>query len=131
VHSVVTTAANVAQSRVLPKPLHGDAHNVWEDGGNQRQTKAIQQAAPKAQDMPCKRTKYKNRVEELKWAKKRNKASVRAKAESLPHREVQLRLRQGALPRASQEVLPVVRLLCAHQPQLHRNSLLELAQSYA
>ena len=81
VHSVVTTAANVADSRVLPELLHGEERKVWGDGGYQGQTDAIQQAAPKAQDMTCKRTKYKNRVDQLQRAKNRSKSSVRAKVE--------------------------------------------------
>ena len=81
VHSVVTTAANVADSRVLPELLHGEERKVWGDGGYQGQTEAIQQAAPKAQDMTCKRTKYKNRVDQLQRAKNKSKSSVRAKVE--------------------------------------------------
>jgi IS5 family transposase len=81
VHSVVTTAANVADSRVLPELLHGEERKVWGDGGYQGQTEAIKEAAPKAQDMTCKRMRYKNRVDELQRAKNRNKSSVRAKVE--------------------------------------------------
>ena len=81
VHTVVTTAANVADSRVLPELLHGEERKVWGDGGYQGQTAAIQQAAPNAQDMTCKRTRYKNRVDEFQRAKNRSKSSVRAKVE--------------------------------------------------
>ena len=81
VHSVVTTAANVADSRVLPDLLHGEERKVWGDGGYQGQGDAIKQAAPRAQDMTCKRTRYKNRVDELQRAKNRSKSSVRAKVE--------------------------------------------------
>jgi IS5 family transposase len=81
VHSVVTTAANVADSRVLPDLLHGEERKVWGDGGYQGQTEAIKEAAPKAQDMTCKRARYKNRVDELQRAKNRSKSSVRAKVE--------------------------------------------------
>jgi IS5 family transposase len=81
VHSVVTTAANVADSRVLPDLLHGEERKVWGDGGYQGQTAAIKEAAPKAQDMTCKRTRYKDRVDELQRVKNRSKSSVRAKVE--------------------------------------------------
>ena len=81
VHTVVTTAANVADSRVLPELLHGEERKVWGDGGYQGQTEAIRQAAPKAQDMTCKRTRYKDRVDQLQRAKNRSKSSVRAKVE--------------------------------------------------
>jgi IS5 family transposase len=81
VHSVVTTAANVADSTVLPELLHGEERKVWGDGGYQGQTEAIREAAPKAQDMTCKRTKFKHYVDELQKKKNRSKSSVRAKVE--------------------------------------------------
>jgi IS5 family transposase len=81
VHMVVTMAANVADSRVLPELLHGEERKVWGDGGYQGQTGEIQQAAPKAQDMACRQTKYTNRVDELHRAKNRSKSRVRTKVE--------------------------------------------------
>ena len=81
VHTLVTTSANVADSTVLPELLHGEERKVWGDGGYQGQTEAIQQAAPKAQDMTCRRTRFKNYVDELQKKKNRNKSSVRAKVE--------------------------------------------------
>jgi IS5 family transposase len=50
---------------MLPDLLHGDERKVWGDGGYQGQTEAIRAAAPKAQDMTCRRTKYKNYVSSL------------------------------------------------------------------
>lgn len=81
VHTLVTTSANVADSCVLPDLLHGEERKVWGDGGYQGQTEAIQEAAPKAQDMTCKRTKFKHHVDELQKKKNRSKSSVRAKVE--------------------------------------------------
>jgi IS5 family transposase len=81
VHTLVTTSANVADSTALPDLLHGEERKVWGDGGYQGQTEAIQEAAPKAQDMTCRRTKFKNRVDELQKKKNRSKSSVRAKVE--------------------------------------------------
>ncbi len=54
---------------------------VWGDGGYQGQTEAIRAAAPKAQDMTCRRTKYKNYVDEEAKRKNTTKARVRAKVE--------------------------------------------------
>lgn len=65
VHSVATSAASVADMHMLPALLHGAERKVWGDGGYQGQTDAIQQAAPHAQDMTCRRTKFKNYVDEL------------------------------------------------------------------
>jgi IS5 family transposase len=50
---------------MLPELLHGEERKVWGDGGYQGQSEAIKEAAPKAQDMTCKRTKFKNYVDEL------------------------------------------------------------------
>jgi len=81
VHSVATSAANVADMHMLPDLLHGEERKVWGDAGYQGQTEAIKEAAPKAQDMTCRRTKFKDYVDELQKKKNRNKSSVRAKVE--------------------------------------------------
>src|ERR1700751_581953 len=64
VHSVCTSAASVADKHMLPDLLHGEERKVWGDGGYQGQMEAIHEAAPHAQDMTCRRTKFKNYVDE-------------------------------------------------------------------
>jgi transposase, IS5 family len=81
VHSVVTSAASVADKHMLPELLHGEERKVWGDGGYQGQTEAIKEAAPKAQDMTCRRTKFKDYEDELQKKKNRSKSSIRAKVE--------------------------------------------------
>jgi IS5 family transposase len=81
VHSVCSTAASVADKHMLPDLLHGDERKVWGDGGYQGQGAAIRAAAPHAQDMTSRRTRYKQMVDELQRRKNRTKARVRAKAE--------------------------------------------------
>src|SRR5580658_10114387 len=81
VHSVCTSAASVADKHMLPDLLHGEERKVWGDGGYQGQTEAIRQAAPQAQDMTCRRTKFKNYVDEEAKRKNTTKARVRAKVE--------------------------------------------------
>lgn len=81
VHSVRSTAANVADCNMLPDLLHGEERKVWGDGGYRGQGEAIRAVAPHAQDMICKRTRYKNFVDELQRAKNRSKSRVRAKVE--------------------------------------------------
>ena len=81
VHSVCTTAASVADQHMLADLLHGEERKVWGDGGYQGQGEAIRQAAPRAQDMTSRRTRYKGYVDEFQRAKNRVKARVRAKVE--------------------------------------------------
>ena len=75
VHSVATSAASVADCHMLPILLHGQERKVWGDGGYQGQTEAIQEVAPQAQDMTCKRTKFKDYVDELQKRKNRSRVS--------------------------------------------------------
>ena len=81
VHSVCTTAASVADQHMLADLLHGEERKVWGDGGYQGQGEAIREAAPRAQDMTSRRTRYKGYVDEFQRAKNRVKARVRAKVE--------------------------------------------------
>ena len=81
VHSVATSSANVSDVHMLPDLLHGEERKVWGDGGYQGQTEAIKQAAPFAQDITCKRTKFKNYVDEEAKRKNTTKSRVRAKVE--------------------------------------------------
>ena len=81
VHSVCTTAASVADMHMLPDLLHGEERKVWGDGGYQGQSEAIREAAPQAQDMTCRRTKFKDYVDEEARRKNTTKSKVRAKVE--------------------------------------------------
>jgi IS5 family transposase len=81
VHSLCTSAASVADKHMLPDLLHGEERKVWGDGGYQGQTEAIREAAPHAQDMTCRRTKFKNYVDEVAKRKNTTKSRVRAKVE--------------------------------------------------
>jgi IS5 family transposase len=81
VHSVITTAASVADAHMLPDLLHGEEKKVWGDAGYQGQTEAIHEAASDAQDMTNRRTKFKNYVDEEGKRKNKTKSKVRAKVE--------------------------------------------------
>lgn len=81
VHSAQATAANTADSKVLPELLHGGEHKVWGDGAYQGQGEAIRRKAPRAQDMTSRRSRYKQAVDELQRRKNRTKARVRSKVE--------------------------------------------------
>ena len=81
VHSLCSTAASVADKHMLPDLLHGKERKVWGDGAYQGQGKALRQAAPQAQDMTSRRTRYKQSVDQIQRRKNRTKARVRAKVE--------------------------------------------------
>jgi IS5 family transposase len=81
VHSVCTSAASVADVHLLPDLLHGAERKVWGDAGYQGQSEAIRQAAPHAQDMTCRRTKFKDYVDQVARRKNTTKSRVRAKVE--------------------------------------------------
>jgi IS5 family transposase len=81
VHSVCTSAANVADVHMLPDLLHGEERKVWGDAGYQGQGDSIREAAPHAQDMTCRRTRFKNYVDEQARRKNTTKSRVRAKVE--------------------------------------------------
>src|SRR5487761_2658667 len=81
VHSVCTSAASVSDVHMLPDLLHGDEKKVWGDGGYQGQGEGIRKVAPDAQDMTCRRTKFKGPVDEEARRKNTTKSRVRAKVE--------------------------------------------------
>jgi IS5 family transposase len=81
VHSVCTSAASVADAHMLPDLLHGGEKKVWGDAAYQGQRDAIREAAPEAQDMTSRQTKFKNYVDEEAKRKNTTKARVRAKVE--------------------------------------------------
>jgi IS5 family transposase len=81
VHSVATSAASVSDTHMLPELLHGKERKVWGDAGYQGQAEAIKEVAPKAQDMTCRRTRFKGYIDEFQRRKNRIKSSVRAKVE--------------------------------------------------
>jgi transposase, IS5 family len=81
VHSAEATAANIADSRMLPELLHGNERKVWGDAAYQGQGEKIRGKAPRAQDMTSRRARYKQIVDQLQRRKNRTKAQVRSKVE--------------------------------------------------
>ena len=117
VHSVCSTAASVADKHMLPDLLHGEERKVWGDGGYQGQGEAIRKAAPHAQDMTSRRTRYKQIVDELQTQKEPDQGQGAGQGgASFPHPEARLRIREGALPRLEEKPRSAVRRLCAGEP---------------
>lgn len=81
IHSVVATAANVADSTILPDLLHGEETRVWGDQAYRGQQDVIRDCAPKAKDFTNRRYRHCGIVDELEKARNRTKSKVRAKVE--------------------------------------------------
>jgi len=54
---------------------------VWGDPADRGQTAGIRECAPQAQDCIHRRSRHKNRVDEVERAKNRTKSTVRSKVE--------------------------------------------------
>lgn len=81
IHSATATAANVADSTVLPTLLHGQETRVWGDQAYRGQTAVIHRWAPRAQDFTNRRMRHRGRVDPVEREKNRTKSRVRAKVE--------------------------------------------------
>jgi transposase, IS5 family len=81
VHTVVATAAHVADSSVLPELLHGEETHVWGDQAYRGQADVIHECSPHARDCTNKRYRYQARIDEVERAKNRTKSKVRSKVE--------------------------------------------------
>lgn len=81
IHSLATSAANVADSRLLGQLLHGKETRVWGDQAYQGQGAILRQHAPKARDLTSRRwrTKYLVYLEERE--RNRIKAKTRSRVE--------------------------------------------------
>lgn len=81
IHAVVATAANVADSTILPDLLHGEETRVWGDQAYKGKTALIREHAPKALDFTNRRYRFKKRIDEVQRAKNRTKSKVRSRVE--------------------------------------------------
>ncbi len=92
IHSVEATAANVHDSRVLEKLLHGKERRVWGDSAYSGQKAAMAKAAPEARDWTQEKGHRYRKLTERERASNRYKSRVRAKVE---HQFGILKLRFG------------------------------------
>lgn len=80
-HTVLVSAANVADRDALPYLLHGQETRVWGDQGYQGQTEVIRRCAPAAQHCTNRRYRRGGWIDETIEAANREKSRVRAKVE--------------------------------------------------
>lgn len=81
IHAVVATAANVADSTILPDLLHGEETRVWGDQAYKGKTEVIREHAPNARDFTNRRYRFKKRIDEVQRAKNRTKSKIRSRVE--------------------------------------------------
>lgn len=81
IHSVATTPANVHDSQVLTKLLHGEEREVWGDSAYQGQGKVIRQAAPQAREFIQEKAVRRRPLSEAQRARNRLQSKIRAKVE--------------------------------------------------
>src|SRR5574337_2093536 len=81
IHSVAATAANVYDSQVLPKLLHGQETRVWGDAAYSGQREVIRQHAPKAKSFVQTKAHRHRPLRETERTRNRTKSKVRAKVE--------------------------------------------------
>ena len=81
VHTILASAANVADSLALPYLLHGRETRVWGDQAYRGQKKAMSAVAPRARDFTNQRYRWGERIDERIKATNRTKSRVRAKVE--------------------------------------------------
>jgi IS5 family transposase len=81
IHTILASAANVADALALPHLLHGNETRVWGDQAYRGQQAAMRAVAPRARDFTNQRYRWGQRVDEAIKAQNRTKSRVRAKAE--------------------------------------------------
>ena len=83
IHSVAATAANVADSRMLPELLHGEETEMWGDQAYQGQGEVLRQRAPKAADRTNRLWRTKLKVYANRREENRIKSKTRSRVEHI------------------------------------------------
>jgi IS5 family transposase len=81
IHSVVTTAANTADCKVLGQLLHGEERRVYGDQAYKSQGPVIRARAPRARDFTNRQCKWKHFTDKTIQAKNRTKSRIRSRVE--------------------------------------------------
>ena len=109
IHTAVATAANVADSAVLPDLLHGEETRVWGDQAYRGQTEVIQECAPRAQDHTHRRYRYKNGIDEAGAGEEPDEIERAVEGGAcVSGDEAEIRICEAALPRTEEERAPAV-----------------------
>ena len=83
VHTVVATAANVNDAKMLPELLHGEETAVWGDQAYQGQQAVLAQRAPNSEDRTCRRWRSKLHVWPAVRGANRIQSKIRSRVEHI------------------------------------------------
>jgi IS5 family transposase len=81
IHTILASAANVADRDALPHLLHGKETRVWGDQAYRGQQAVMRKVARRAKDFTNQRYRWGSRIDERIRATNRRKSSVRSKVE--------------------------------------------------
>jgi IS5 family transposase len=81
IHTILASAANVADRDALAHLLHGKETRVWGDQAYQGQGDVIRERARRAKDFTNRRYRQHGKINEIERAKNRIKSQVRSKVE--------------------------------------------------
>jgi len=81
IHSVVATAANTADCKMLGQLLHGEETRVYGDQAYKGQTAVIRAKAPRAKDFTNRQCKWKHTIDQAIKARNHTKSRIRARVE--------------------------------------------------
>jgi IS5 family transposase len=81
IHTILASAANVADKDALPHLLHGRETRVWGDQGYQGQGAVIRARAPRAKDFTNRKYRGQGWINQAERLKNQTKSRVRAKVE--------------------------------------------------
>src|SRR5437773_2314386 len=109
IHTAVATAANVADSAVLPDLLHGEETRVWGDQAYRGQTEVIRECAPQARDCTHRRYRYKDGVDEVERAEPEQVEGALEGGARVCGDEAEVRICEATLSRTEEECHPTVR----------------------
>ena len=109
IHTAVATAANVADSAVLPDLLHGEETRMWGDHAYRGQSQVIRECALQAKTAPIGVTATK--IVSTKWSGRRTGPSRRAVEgrACVCGDEAEVRICEATLSRTEEECHPTVR----------------------
>ena len=107
IHTVLASAANVADCHALQYLLHGKERRVWGDQAYRGQRAAIRAGAPRAKDFTNQRYRWGKHIDEsVKATNRRKSQRARQSRARVWGHQAGIRLSESVLPRLGEEPAP-------------------------